>query len=501
MYIPGTDVGLIAAFKSDNAGPPFADEAMQWITVVGQAFPDAQVMCSTFDAFVSDILPYRDQLPLVTSEIGDTWIHGVSTDPRKSQDFRETMRVRADYCLQNPGCPDATTQSSKVDPAIIAFDRLLMKLGEHTWGLDIKSFLHDTINWTNELFQQHLNDPNFQLVISSWHEQRSYLQAAISALGPKHPLAAAVKGALSALHHSPEIPHDMVTVNDWIDTKFMAGGYVLSFGKQGSVSFLFDIMRRATIVNDPDSGLGQFIYTSLSSDTYTRFLKEYAYCNYAGGECSWFGLDFGKPNVSSANPVDKIWPVNVDFFKQGKNNVVNAPYNLYYLQLSMADQTAVSYYGAPKHVGLLYNITADGTINVDVMMHQKTATRLPESTFFSFSPTPPDAASWVISKLQERVDSSKVVTNGSLHLHVQDGPVTLQLDGGPVFSVNSPDAPLVAVGTPFAIPTPLNKPANQKGGVHFCLHNNIWGTNYPMWYPFAKEDTSTLRWRFSFSVQ
>ena len=43
------------------------------------------MQASTFDKFAAEVLssPVYQQLPVVTSEIGDTWIHGVASDPIK----------------------------------------------------------------------------------------------------------------------------------------------------------------------------------------------------------------------------------------------------------------------------------------------------------------------------------------------------------------------------------------------------------------------------------
>jgi len=43
------------------------------------------MQASTFDKFAAEVLssPVYQQLPVITSEIGDTWIHGVASDPIK----------------------------------------------------------------------------------------------------------------------------------------------------------------------------------------------------------------------------------------------------------------------------------------------------------------------------------------------------------------------------------------------------------------------------------
>ena len=70
-------------------------------------------------------------------------------------------------------------------------------------------------------------------------------------------------------------------------------------------------------------------------------------------------------------------------------------------------------------------------------------------------------------------------------------PVTLQL--------LSPDVPLVCMLTGTKLdhifPIPL-QPIPDITGVAFKIYNNIWDTNWIMWYPFVDGDEN-LRARFS----
>ncbi|KAL6756987.1 hypothetical protein V8C86DRAFT_1789254, partial [Haematococcus lacustris] len=50
--------------------------------------------------------------------------------------------------------------------------------------------------------------------------------------------------------------------------------------------------------------------------------------------------------------------------------------------------------------------------------------------------------------------------------------------------MSSLDAALVSPGWPSALPNPSPGPlAVAEAGVSFCLVNNVWGTNYVMWWP------------------
>ena len=82
VQVAGFNEALVYAFKSDNQGPPSAEEVGVILSCIRNAsgvglFPGSspQVVGSTFDAFVSALLAHPTaaaNLPVVTSEIGDT---------------------------------------------------------------------------------------------------------------------------------------------------------------------------------------------------------------------------------------------------------------------------------------------------------------------------------------------------------------------------------------------------------------------------------------------
>jgi hypothetical protein len=166
-------------------------------------FPNANasVRASTFDAFVDRALPFADRLPIVTGEMGDTWIYGVPADPFKTAALREAMSARR-ACFDAGAC-------SPIDERVYNFSRLLIKGVEHTWGGDTKKFLNDTeyAQWSNAAFdamrKTSVNVAHFE---QSWREQRVWaLDAPLAAL-QDHPLAAEISKRWAALRRS--VPRD-----------------------------------------------------------------------------------------------------------------------------------------------------------------------------------------------------------------------------------------------------------------------------------------------------
>ena len=54
-------------------------------------------------------------------------------------------------------------------------------------------------------------------------------------------------------------------------------------------------------------------------------------------------------------------------------------------------------------------------------------------------------------------------------------------EGDQELVIETLDAPLVAPGEPSLLNFNNIQPALEKG-FHFNLYNNVWGTNFPMWY-------------------
>lgn len=115
---------LCYAWKQDNQGPHAGAEALAIFKGVERIYPNASVHPSdAFDDFVTAVLPFSTALPSLDREIGDSWIHGASADPKKMATFRALSRVRARCSKHGSGCNDLPHGS----PSLMAFDRLLIK--------------------------------------------------------------------------------------------------------------------------------------------------------------------------------------------------------------------------------------------------------------------------------------------------------------------------------------------------------------------------------------
>ncbi|KAK9837747.1 hypothetical protein WJX74_004142 [Apatococcus lobatus] len=179
VHAAGMQDVLCMSWKQDNAGPPDANEVRDIFKRVREGFPGAEVKASTFDAYskkLTEAAPQLD-LPVVTGEVGDTWINGVASDPFKMSRYRDLLRLRQ-------GLIDSGFSNSY---ALQNFSRFLLKVPEHTWGVDIKTDLADMVNFNNTAFRAALakdEGGHYSTTVEGWTRQAGYLDWAVTALSP-----------------------------------------------------------------------------------------------------------------------------------------------------------------------------------------------------------------------------------------------------------------------------------------------------------------------------
>ncbi len=146
------------------------------------------------------------------------------------------------------------------------------------------------------------------------------------------------------------------------------------------------------------------------------------------------------------------------------------------------DEASVSGRAAfPRHAFLeLMLPKAEPVIHITLSSFGKPATRMPEALWLTFNPIVDDAKEWKLEKTGEWISPFEVVASGNRHMHaLQQG--FANESGGRRFAVDTLDAPVVALGERSPLYFSNDHPDLSKG-IHSCLFNNAWGTNYVMWY-------------------
>lgn len=460
QIVPGLDEAVAFAHTSDNMGPQTVEQVGAAYAHVRESLPGAEIVASTMDAFARELLKVKAQLPVVTQELGDMWIHGVGTDPKKVSAYRELLRLRRPWVVNRR--VDAQADTFK------HFNRALLKIPEHTWGLDVKTHLADFENYRNDLFDAARGKPNFQKMEASWQEQRAYLDEALAALGDS-PLA---HEARDAVQSRQPVRHDISTFTRVTNAlaKFETRHWQVRLDARGAIVHLVD-QRSGRDWAAPGRPLALFCYETFSQVDYDRFYKLY---NVHRPENAWWSIpDFTKPGMASADARHSEWyPQLAALYKDEGERFL--------LELTVPHAAVVNY-GCPATVYVDMEFPdAEPSIRFVLQWFDKRATRLPEAIWFSFSPRVRTAKGWTIDKLRQEVSPLDVIRDGNRHLHaVGQGVRYRQGDSG--LEIETRDAPLVAPGERSLLNFTNRQPPLTRG-MHFLLYNNVWGTNFPMWY-------------------
>ncbi|HEY4113080.1 MAG TPA: DUF5054 domain-containing protein, partial [Rhizomicrobium sp.] len=173
VVLPNTDTAFSIEMRGDNAGPHSPEEIRAIYTRLRQRFPNATVTAATLSDVAAALAPVRDKLPIVTEEIGDTWIYGIPSDPPKVARYREAARMRQEWIAQKQ-----LEVGGDVDRALLR--RMTLSV-EHTWGTDTKRYLdHD--HYKSADLAAVLGEPGYRTMEASWKEKRDDLGDGIGRL-------------------------------------------------------------------------------------------------------------------------------------------------------------------------------------------------------------------------------------------------------------------------------------------------------------------------------
>ena len=99
----------------------------------------------------------------------------------------------------------------------------------------------------------------------------------------------------------------------------------------------------------------------------------------------------------------------------------------------------------------------------------------------------------MIDKLGEWISPLEVLENGSRSLHGVGKGAKYSFSDADIL-LETLDAPLLALGQATLLRFENQLP-DLSQGLHFNLYNNVWGTNFPMWFE------GSAQFRFNLSLE
>lgn len=389
------DFAICFGHTHDNQGAQSVDGIKALYEELHKKYPNASIKAATLND-VAQRMQRLENLPVIDKEIGDTWIHGAGTDPKKLGMYRELSR----YIEENG--------TDGVD----LNDNLLL-VSEHTWGMDLKVYFPNKRAWFLSDFEKTEGTEERVKFEKSWEEQRDYVRGAEKVLG------------VSADYELKEPSVDGFEKINVSDTDF-------------EISWqLFDV------------------------EDYNRYINKYMTFTIMNIDWArWDYLKLGLPVYDGG-----IYTASITAcYEKGKKR-------LYKLEF---EKSIALEHGLP----VIWAEEEDGFLEIKCM--GKKANRLPQAFWLKFKG---QKENWSISKMGRWIKPESIL--GSPLIMATDNGIT----NGDV-EICPLDSALVAPFGRRLLDYEL-KPEGED--MYFNLYNNIWNTNFPMWY---SDDT-----RFRFRIK
>ncbi|MEE1320428.1 MAG: DUF5054 domain-containing protein [Acutalibacteraceae bacterium] len=468
----------------DNHGAPSPEKVLAHFDDIQKQYPGYEITAGTIDDFADAIWEVRQKLPVFTGEMGDSWIHGSAADPYKSACLRTFMSLKNKWLSEGGLKRDSDEYKSFADA--------LLCIAEHTCGMDSKTYFSDYGHYLKKdfirarkadkvkfryllsdlpqsilplvsLFDGKRKRGYYSVIEKSWAEQRKYINKALAALSPEHRSIA--EKEIEAL-----IPKEPAELKANGKRSAVLGDWSLEINEKGGIGSL--TYKGKEIIRQNKEAL--ITYRSFSNKDYEYWLSHYSRDLHE--TAVWALGDFARPNLKTFEgkyPSGRFDYSIKEIFAQDNEVKVNL----------ICDKKLCEELGAPRLIQVLYKLTEEG-LSVDVSWYGKDANRLTEALYLNLFP---NADNVELTKLGGSVMPEEVTFNGSRNLHAVQ---KVTFDNYEIVNVHSP---LVSFGRGKILEFDNKLENVRKDGISFVLQNNVWGTNFPLWY----EDNA----RFLFEIR
>ena len=467
----------------DNHGAPSPEKVLKKFNKIQSLFPDYEITAGTMDDFSDVIWKYKDKFPVFEGEIGDTWIHGAATDPYKSASLRELMQLKREW-LNDNSMQKGSNEYNKFSDALLC-------IAEHTCGMDTKTFFADYENYLKSDFQKarkkdvviakhplrdfpynisgiinHINhgikSHSYSIIEKSWAEQRLYIEKAVDSLCETHKQQA--KSALKKL-----IPENVIDTSEYQPYKqpLKLSDFEFELNEYGGIS-TFTYKGNEIIKKNNHAFIEYRLYTSRNYDfwfkNYARNMKKNAIWGYP---------DFGRPLLKYA---DGKYPQGSFYYKMNNAYISKENTQIKVFANLKCDSTVCEKAGAPRDIQIVYTLNSDG-LEFDVLWCGKDANRLTEVIFLHLYP---NVSAFSMVKLGCQIDYNSTVSMGGRNLHAVEKCI-MKNDFGNFDFINF-HSPLISIGRGKILEYDNKLENIEKDGISYILYNNVWGTNFPLWY-------------------
>ncbi len=467
----------------DNRGTPSQEKIQKKLDKIQAQYPDCEIVAGSMDEIAEKLWEQREKLPVVTEEIGDTWIHGAAADPYKAAALRQLMALKRKWLDDG--------SMVKNSDEYTGFTDALLCIAEHTCGMDMKMYFADYEHYLKADFEaarkddkvkmRHLfrdfpqnftiftsrlagkhSQGSYKVIEKSWAEQREYIAKAISQLSAEHGAEAEI--ALADLR--PVAPQENVGGFD-LSTPVKIGKWELSLNKFGGIEGLS--CNGDSVIKSNGTPLAE--YRAFNEQDYDFWLTHYT--RDIKETITWCIGDFARPLLKY---VKGKYPSGRFPYRATKASMEELQ-NQVKITVDLAcDQEVCRLNGAPRLCQAVYTLSQKGLV-LEFSWYNKDANRLTEAMYLHLAPAEGDLN---LLKLGQWINPTEVVDMGGKKLHAV-GLARLK-KGEKSYIFKNHHSPLLSLGKGKILEYDNRVEDYRKDGISFVLHDNVWGTNFPLWY-------------------
>jgi len=475
----------------DNCGPQSAEMIRQLVGEARTACPGAEIVCGTMDDFYNALTACGlSSVPVVTSDLADTWIHGAGTYPAE---VRLVRRARRDLAVAGAAGYVLGTNRSRLARLRDEAGDALALFDEHTWGLDVKTWMDPRRVYDKAAFRAAKQTAEYRRMEESWREQAERARAAADAAADALDCVTRGAGCVFNPNGSP--------FTGWADADGMPGAVILA--RRGRV-FVRDVPALGTVVptvkSYPADGALENHRYRLTLDRERGVITE-LYDKRLGRalarERDGVGVFAYQYDVYSADDLNDYLRAYGHRFSDwgvrdnGRDNYPEGPHRTFRpvcVGIEDACHTLTLHYtsdgahdfGDGREIRVLVSLPPEGDeIFVRIELDGKEETPCVESGSLAV-PLAFNAPSYRLNKNGDLLDPvCDIADYGNHALYCLEAFACAEEDGDGL-CIATQDAPLCAIGE-TGIYKFRKKYQENAPILYFNLYNNMWGTNFPQW--------------------
>ena len=518
----------------ENSGAPTPDEVAELLKTAKEKMPNVNIKIGRLSDFHDLLMKEEPNLPVVTGDMPDTWIHGYMSMPRETKISKFLQRETYHTEILNSQMIEWGMSNNSIGKYIDDAVENMILYDEHTFGAAMTH--SDQHKWTyNDEFKINKSLGNYDFIEGTWREKGNRIRNAEKIIVPL------MKNQLKLLASSVNAEGKRIVVYNplpWARSgrvNFFAGVYQKKFkiygvkdSSTGKVIPVYEDYNLISFDSDSVPSMGYKTYipvlepisteTNLKIDETNRLLENKYFKLEIDEQRGTLSSLFDKQNkrelvdkksnegfgeyILEKPGQDKIDIYNKAYVKPGSENWANDEM----IRPSVPNQESAVYKGrcekiVYKKMNNAVRATVFGKLNNNVSQSYmltytlyenhpyveinwgvdgKKPQSLPEAGWLSF-PFNVDKPQYRLYRTGGIVDPQReFVDRSNSDFYFLNTSMTMFDGSGHGVALNCPASPGISIDSPGLF-TFSKKKKLQTGKVFVNLYNTQWGTNFTEW--------------------